>query len=255
MTLPVANSSSSPEGEFGHSRRPCGRELLCCLGGFRHTALYARRPAIAQQRRRSSDRRGPHQLPERAIRRQHGRARNPGHHRRFRQPGGISIPPRGAIASDALIGYFYDPPHSPEARALPDHGQSAGVIDRQDVKYNPVSHEYDVVVNARAAFGQRNRCPDDRPGQSRFCQRGPTILWSKVFVYDGLRELPLPARCLTTTSPSRSAPRTATSSSWPSISRIRPAVKGAFGALFGPDGTVLTATPGAVEPVATHGRR
>ena len=156
--------------------------------------------------------------------------------------GGYLDATTGSPATDALVGYFY----SPSTLALNRGpflimGNSAGVIDRQDVKYNPVSHEYDVVTCARAhsaAGTDELMIARVKPGSVA----GTNDPVAKVFVYDGL----LNAFATALSYDDVALAVSAKNGNFIVVAEHKqdsPSGEGAFGALFGPDGTVLTATP------------
>ncbi len=156
--------------------------------------------------------------------------------------GGHLDPTTGNLAVDALIGYFYDPRTLALKRGpFLIMGNSAGAIDRQDVKYNPVSRQYDVVGCARAHSAQGTDVlmisrvnPDAVAGAN-----DPLV---KVITFDGLLNSFASALSYDDVSLAVSS-KNGNFIVVAEHKQDSPSGEGAFGALFGPDGTVLTPTP------------
>jgi hypothetical protein len=67
-------------------------------------------------------------------------------------PNNLTDPVTGQPAAMVLVGRFYDSRTlTPLGDSFPILGVPAGTLNRTDVKYNPVSKQYVVVANARAA--------------------------------------------------------------------------------------------------------
>ncbi|MHC1763931.1 MAG: hypothetical protein AB9869_06430 [Verrucomicrobiia bacterium] len=166
--------------------------------------------------------------------------------------GGYVDATTGAVATDALIGYFYD------SRTLALNrgpflimGNSSGAIDRQDVEYNPVSREYNVVICAR---GHSSAGTDElmiarvKPGSVA----GENDPVAKVFTYDGLLESFASALSYDDVALAVST-KNGNFIVVAEHKQDSPSGEGTFGALFGPDGTVLTATPTLVSLLQATG--
>lgn len=153
--------------------------------------------------------------------------------------GGYTDPTSGNAALETLVGYFHDPRTLARTRGpFLIMGNPAGAITRHDVKYNPVSNQYVVVGNARALDGNdllmiARVNPNSVAGENE-----PLV---NVFVYDGL-----------TNSLSYDDVAVAVSTQNGNFlvvaeHKVADEGEGSYGALFGPDGTVLTPVPSRLD--------
>jgi hypothetical protein len=156
--------------------------------------------------------------------------------------GSYTDPTTTNVAVQSLVGYFYDPRTLTRKRGpffIMGNGSlnGAGQITRHDVKYNPVSHQYDVVGCARQYTADAQDVlmiarvnPDSVAGAN-----DPLV---NVFIYDGLTN-------------GTSYDDVSLAVSTPNGNFIVVAEhkvpgqsgEGAYGALFSSNGTVLTPTP------------
>jgi hypothetical protein len=164
-------------------------------------------------------------------------------------------PTTGNLAVQALIGYFYDPQTLALKRGpffIMGNGSAngAGQITRHDVKYNPVSHQYDVVGNARAyAYDAGSGIATDvlmiaRVNPDSIAGANEPLV--NVFVYDGLTN----AFATPLSYDDVSLAVSTQNGNFIVVAEHKqdsPSGEGAFGALFAPDGTVLTPTPSQLD--------
>lgn len=161
-------------------------------------------------------------------------------------------PTTGYPAIEAVLGYFCDPQTLAVKRGpFFIMGNANGQINRHDVKYNPVSRQYVVVGCARTASAQGTDLlmiarvnPDAVAGDNE-----PLV---NVFAYDGLLEsfqTPLSYDDVSVAVSAKNGNFIVVAEH----KQDSPSGEGAFGALFGPDGTVLTPTPGQLNLLQTTG--
>lgn len=150
-------------------------------------------------------------------------------------------PTTGNPAVQSLIGYFYDPRTLALKRGpFFIMGNPSGAINRHDVKYNPVSHQYDVVGIARAY--------DPTPADLLMIARvnpdsvaGANEPLVNVFVYDGLTNTLSYDDVALAVSPKNGNFIVVAEH------KVAGEGEGAYGALFSSNGAVLTATPGRLD--------
>lgn len=157
--------------------------------------------------------------------------------------GGYTDPISSNVAGNSVIGYFYDPRTLTLKRGpffIMGNGTGSGVIDRLDVKYNPVSHQYNVVGCARAydpdgfdkiMIARVN--PDSVAGAN-----DPLV---NVFVYDGL------TNGLSYDDVSIAVSEKNGNFIVVAEHKVANEGEGAYGALFSSSGAVLTPTPGRLD--------
>jgi len=155
--------------------------------------------------------------------------------------GGYVDPTTTNIATHSVIGYFYDPRTLTMTRGpffIMGNGSlnGSGQINKHDVKYNPVSHQYDVVgravqytADAQAVLMIARVNPNSVAGANE-----PLV---NVFVYDGLTNGAGYDDVSLAVSTKNGNFIVVAEHNVPGESG-----EAAFGALFGPDGTVLTPT-------------
>jgi hypothetical protein len=75
-----------------------------------------------------------------------------------RNVGGHLDPITGEVATSAVVGYFYNPVTlTPTRGPFVILGNTSGILNRHDAKYNPVSKQYVVAANARTYAGANGR--------------------------------------------------------------------------------------------------
>jgi hypothetical protein len=164
--------------------------------------------------------------------------------------GGYVDPTSGNVAVQAIVGYFYDTRTLTLKRGpffIMGNGSLGGTgqINRHDVKYNPVSHQYVVVGNARAYSADATDVlmiarvnPDATAGANE-----PL---ADVFVYDGLTTSfasPLSYDDVSVAVSTKNGNFIVVAEH----KEDSPSGEGAYGALFGPNGAVLTPTPAKLD--------
>ncbi len=155
-------------------------------------------------------------------------------------------PTTGNPAVHALIGYFVDPFTLTNTRGpFFIMGNSAGQMQRHDVKYNPVSKQYNVVGQALLYDGTSDLIMIARVNPNSVA--GPNEPLVQVFVYDGLTNGLSYDDVSLAVSPSNGN----------FIVVAEHAVagegEGTYGILFGPNGTVLTPTPTRLDLLQSTG--
>lgn len=155
--------------------------------------------------------------------------------------GGYIDPTTGNLAVESLIGYFYDPRTLTLTRGpFFIMGNANGTLNRHDVKYNPVSHQYNVVANARG-YDTNPVPPADLLMVARVNPHsiaGANEPLVGVFVYDGLTN---------TLSYDDATIAVSTRNGNFIVVAEHKAGEQAYGALFASDGTVLTPTPSKLD--------
>lgn len=164
---------------------------------------------------------------------------------------GYVDPTTGNTAAQALLGYFYDPRTLALKRGpffIMGNGSlnGAGALTRHDVKYNPVSHQYNVVGNARAYDASAADLlmiarvnPDSAAGVNE-----PLV---NVFVYDGLTN-GLSYDDVAIAVSSRNGNFIVVAEH-----KVAGEGEGAYAALFSSSGAVLTTTPTRLDLVPPVG--
>lgn len=156
-------------------------------------------------------------------------------------------PTTGNPAVQSLIGYFYDPRTLTLKRGpFFIMGNANGQITRHDVKYNPVSHQYNVVGNARTY--------DPAPADLIMIARvnpdsiaGVNDPLVNVFVYDGL------ANTLSYDDVSIAVSPKNGNFIVVAEHKVASEGEGVYGALFSSSGAVLTPTPSRLDLAPVSG--
>lgn len=153
---------------------------------------------------------------------------------------GYIDPTTGSLAQQALVGYFYNPTNLSFVRGpFLIMGNSNGQITRHDVKYNPVSHQYDVVGNARLYDGTSDLLMIARVNPNSIAGGNDPLI--NVFIYDGLTNgLSYDDVSLAVSSQNGNFLVVAEH-------KVAGEGEGTYGALFGPTGAVLTPTPSRLD--------
>jgi hypothetical protein len=162
--------------------------------------------------------------------------------------GGYIDPTTGNAAVEALVGYFYDPRTLALKRGpffIMGNSQGNGQITRHDVKYNPVSHQYNVVGCARQYDNGADLLMIARVNPDSAAGAGDPLV--AVLIYDGL-----------TNTLSYDDVAVAVSDQNGNFivvaeHKVAGEGEGCYGALFGPDGTVLTPTPTRLDLLQSIG--
>ncbi len=143
------------------------------------------------------------------------------------------------LAQQVLIGYFCDPQTLATNRGpFFIMGNANGQITRHDVKYNPVSHQYDVVGCARTyTANATDVLMISRVNPNSIAGTNDPLV--NVFVYDGLSNsfaTPLSYDDVSIAVSSKNGNFVVVAEH----KEDSPSGEGAYGALFAPNGTVLT---------------
>jgi hypothetical protein len=156
--------------------------------------------------------------------------------------GGLIDPITGAPALQVLLGYFYDPLTLTLKRGpflIMGNSQGNGQITRHDVKYNPFTHEYNVVGCARLYDGVADLLMIARVSPDSSAGASDPLL--QVQVYDGL------TNTLSYDDVSLAVSERNGNFIVVAEHKVAGEGEGTYGALFGPDGAVLTPMPGRLD--------
>lgn len=157
--------------------------------------------------------------------------------------GGYVDPTTGNTAVHVVIGYFYDPRTLTKTRGpffIMGNGSlnGSGQINKHDVKYNPVSHQYDVVCLARQySADAQHVLMIARVNPNSVAGTNEPL--AGVFTYDGIADGTSYDDVSIAVSPKNGNFIVAAEHNVPEGSGN----EAAYGALFGPTGTVLTPAP------------
>ena len=157
--------------------------------------------------------------------------------------GDYSDPTTGERATQALLGYFYDASTLALKRGpffIMGNSRGGGQITRHDLKYNPVSRQYNVVGNARQyGENQTDVLMIARVNPTSVAGDGDPLVG--VSVYDGLNN--------GTSYDDVSLAVSTKNGNFIVVGehKVTGEGEGSYGALFSADGTALTPVPGRVD--------
>jgi hypothetical protein len=167
----------------------------------------------------------------------------------FNSAGYVDPTSNSNLAQQVLIGYFFDPRSMTNTRGpFFIMGNANGQINKHDVKYNPVSHEYNVVAQMQPYDAGNNidllMIARVKPNSAA----GASEPLAQVFVYDGLTNGASYDDVSLAVSPSNGNFIVVAEHNVPGESG-----EAAFGALFSSNGTVLTPTPTRIDTLQGPG--
>jgi hypothetical protein len=156
-------------------------------------------------------------------------------------------PTTGNPAVHALMGYFYDPLTLTRTKGpFLIMGNSAGQLNRPDVKYNPVSKQYVVAANARLASSTQNDLlMVARVNPASVAGDGEPL--AGVAVFDGL------ANGLSYDDVALAVSTRNGNFIVVAEHKVAGEGEGSYGVLFGPNGEALTAVPSRLDLAQSAG--